>query len=417
MEKELRNNDAENTAEQTEENVTESEQENKTEKVSDNKKIAVKSETDVSFDETETGKGHKGRKKKNKVVVINVPKKKKPLSTPSQILRIFIVIAFVVTLFFLTYPFLYTHLYISDDLNITPDIDNAYRKLASQEEINKAEAELKKAYESLVEAPKEDDKEESTEASEASENSAENAEPSYDADEGTLIRSIDTANYEWTYTIADGVDIESIASLIDEARSIDRDKYTEKSVNALNKSLLQAQKLLCAKVVISQSALQMMLGGSVGEAFGNYGSAWDSILHGICSFALAIIPIVGFFAATFDRKRHIKHVIIMIGVVLAIADIFLTIYPYIGIGAVLSVIMYLFIGALNIASIYALQQERFIVNHPEMEPEFTEKHPQFVKALLNAKTFGALKMPTAKEKEYKAAKNAQKRNTKKKKSK
>jgi len=411
MEKEIRNNDAENTTEQTEENVKESEHENKTGNITGNKKVSVKSGDDESPEETSNGR--KG--KKNKVVVINVPKKKRPLATPSYILRIFIVLSFVVVLFLLTYPFLYAQLYISDDLNITYDVNAAYKKLATQEEIDKAEAELKKAYDGLVEAPKKKSEEEYEEESEPSD---EEKETSYDEeDDDTIIRSIDTANYEWTYSIANNVDIKSIAGLIDEARSIERSDYTEKSVNALNKSLLEAQKLLCAKVVISQSALQMMLGGSVSEAFGNYGSAWDSVLHGIFAFALAVIPIVCFFAAAFDRKRHIKHVIIMIGAVLALVDIFLTIYPYIGIGAVLSVIMYLFIGVLNIASIYALQQERYIISHPEMEPEYTEKHPQFVKALFNAKSFGALKMPTAREKEYKAAKNAKKRNSKKKKSK
>ena len=108
----------------------------------------------------------------------------------------------------------------------------------------------------------------------------------------------------------------------------------------------------------------------------------------------------------------------MIGCVLALLDLFLAIYPYVGIGAVLSIIMYVIISLLNFCSIYAKQQEDHIVNHPEEEAEFTVKHPQFVKALLNEKSFGRYyDTQHRREQEYKAAKNAQKRNSKKKKGK
>ena len=41
---------------------------------------------------------------------------------------------------------------------------------------------------------------------------------------------------------------------------------------------------------------------------------------------------------------------------------------------------------MSAGSIYAIQQERYIVKHPELEAEFTEKHPYFVKALINYKS-------------------------------
>ena len=49
--------------------------------------------------------------------------------------------------------------------------------------------------------------------------------------------------------------------------------------------------------------------------------------------------------------------------------------------------MYIIICVLNLAGVYAKQQEDYIITHPEKEPEFTEKHPQFVKALINYKAF------------------------------
>lgn len=353
--------------------------------------------------------------KKRQVKVINVPKRRRPLQTPSNIIRLCIVWSFIICIFLLTYPFLSAQLFINDNLEVTTMVGTADLKLHTQDEIDEAAKELKAAIDGLEEAPPD---EESSAEPDTSENSDTSSVTSDDSEYEPPIRSIDTANYKWQYSIRDDVDIEEIAGLIDSAKNIDRKKYTEESVDKLNKAVLKAQRTLCATVNVSQSAIQMMVGGMVGESFGNYGSVGHSVMHGIFSFGLAIMPIIGFFAATFDKRRHIKHVIVMICAILSLIDIFLTIYPFVGIGAVLSIIMYILICLLNIASIYTKQQEDFIVSHPEKEAEFTEKHPYLVKALLNAKTFGGL--PTSsdiKEQTYQAAKNAQKRNKKKKKSK
>jgi hypothetical protein len=353
--------------------------------------------------------------KKRQVKVINVPKRRRPLQTPSNIIRLCIVWSFIICIFLLTYPFLSAQLFINDNLEVTTMVGTADLKLHTQDEIDEAAKELKAAIDGLEEAPPD---EESSAEPDTSENSDTSSVTSDDSEYEPPIRSIDTANYKWQYSIRDDVDIEEIAGLIDSAKNIDRKKYTEESVDKLNRAVLKAQRTLCATVNVSQSAIQMMVGGMVGESFGNYGSVGHSVMHGIFSFGLAIMPIIGFFAATFDKRRHIKHVIVMICAILSLIDIFLTIYPFVGIGAVLSIIMYILICLLNIASIYTKQQEDFIVSHPEKEAEFTEKHPYLVKALLNAKTFGGL--PTSsdiKEQTYQAAKNAQKRNKKKKKSK
>lgn len=370
--------------------------------------------------EVSDGSGKKKKKQKRKVTVINVPKRRKPLRTPSHIIRLCLVWSFVLIMLLLTYPFLSTQLYISDDLEVTPDNTKATLKLATQEEINAAEKELQAAIDGLVEAPKE---EESSQASGSESSAGENSEASQESSTALKpassgIRSLSTAHYNWSYNVSEKVDITALANLIDKAMTIDRSLYTEETTDILNTAVIKAQKTLCATVIVSQNAWQMMIGGPVKEAFGVSSSVGDTIMHSIFSFAFAVIPVVCFLAASFDKRRHIKHVIIMIGAILALVDFFIIIYPFVGIGAVLSIIMYVLVCILNIASIYAKQQEDHIVKHPEEEPEFSEKHPQFVKALLNEKAFGTLyNKVDAKAKEYNAAKNAQKHYNKQKKGK
>ncbi len=365
---------------------------------------------------TESTDSKDDKPQKRQVKVINATKRKRrPLQTPSNIIRLCIVWSFIICIFLLTYPFLSTQLVINKDLEVTTQVGDADMKLASQAEIDEAAKELKAAIDGLEEAPPE---EESSAVSDTSENSDGSSKISDDGEYEPPIRSIDTANYKWQYSISEDVNIDEIASLIDSAKAVKREKYTAESVDKLNRAVLKAQRTLCATVNVSQSAIQMMVGGMVGESYGNYDSVGRSVMHGLFSFGLGIMPIIGFFAATFDKRRHIKHVIVMICAILSLIDIFLTIYPFVGIGAVLSIIMYILICILNIGSIYAKQQEDYIVNHPEKEAEFTEKHPQIVKALLNAKTFGGIQTSSdIKEQTYRAAKNAKKRSQKKKRSK
>lgn len=364
----------------------------------------------------EADKAVKSKKLKKQVKVINVPKKKKLLRTPSHILRICLVWCFVICIFLLTYPFLEVRLYINDKLEITPNNQEASFALATQNDIDLAAYNISLAYSKLEKLPDAEDSE-SSELSEQQSQSEGSSEASAPDDE-EAVRSIDTAKYEWQYRIDKNVDASTLLTMIETTKNLKRYQYTEKTVGELNKAVLQAQRTLGASVGISQNALQMMLGGSVSEAFGRYDSVGNSIWHGITSFALAVIPVLGFFFAVFDKKRHFKHVIITLGAILALADIFLTIYPYVGIGAVLSIIMYIIICVFNFSSIYAKQQEDFIMKHPEKEAEFSEKHPQFVKALINKKSVDLKEgKPDAGNLTYQAAKNAKKHNQKKKRSK
>ncbi len=363
-------------------------------------------------------------KGKRKVVVINVPKRKKLLWTPTRILRIVMICALVVVLLLLTYPFMEVRFYITKSMEVTPRAEEAYDVLATQEEIDQAEQELRQAFDALVLAPKEEESDSSQQDSgvsqqdsavQDSQTSAEASSAAPKSSGSGYLQEINTLDYNWMYTIQEGIHEEKLIELVDEVKKINRNAYTAESLERLNTAILKAQKVLCASVFVSQNALQMMLGGTVGEAFGGNISLSNTFLRAILTFALGILPLVAILACLIDRKRMIKNVIVMICSVLVLLDIFLTIYPYVGIGAVLTIIMYVIIMLLNIGAFYAGQQEKFIVNHPELETEYTIKHPQFVKALINWKSIHGTAVPPRAEKERAAAVNAQKRRSKKKK--
>ena len=364
-----------------------------------------------------------GKKEKRKVVVINVPKKKKRLRTPSHIIRITLIWLLAIELFLLTYPFLQVTFYITEDLGVTPYQEKAYSKLATQEEIDQATKDLQKALDSLEERPPEESStdESNSDSSAAAESETEAAQSSAaaDQDEGSSssVRELATVDYNWTYYVRSDVDASKLSDLIVEVKKVDRYLYTEETVNELSLAILKAQKVLCASVFISQNGLQMMLGGSVGEAFGSAVSIGNTILRGFLTFALGVLPLIAIFACVFDKKRIVKNIIVLICSILVLVDLFFTIYPFVGIGAVLSIILYIVISAINVGGFYARQQEKYIVKHPELEAEYTQKHPHFVKALINQKSFGDEIPYNYKAKEREAAKNAKKRNTRKKKSK
>lgn len=307
---------------------------------------------------------------KREVKVINVPKKKRkrPLATPSYIIRISLIVCFVVCILLLSSPFLSAKLYITDDLEITTSAAEAYRKPATQEMLDNAETELKKAFDSLekIEVQKE--------------------ESSRPVDDSRIV-GLDSANYQWSYTVPRGVDAKPLAELIEKVRNTDKRQYTSESVAVLNQSLLNAQKILCASVLLEQSVMQMALGGAIGESLGTVKSLGNTISHSFFAFLLGVVPLTCFITLCFDKRSHLKHIICMIGAVACLIVIFVLLYPHVGIGAVLSIIMYVIICVLNISGIYAKQQEDYIIRHPEKEAEFTEKHPHFVKALINYKAF------------------------------
>ncbi len=417
--------------------------------------MARKLENDELLEEEANGSTHAAKSEKpdtgssdtiklgkRKVVVVNVPKKKKMLRTPSHIIRISLIWCFMIVLFLLTYPFLQVTFYITDDLEVTPYAEKAHHILATQEEIDKSEADLQKALDGLVEAPKEESSDpysdtriklfpdevgEGTSTSGAASDMSDAAnasdiskasgvsEVSQVKKEGGGIREMETVNYNWSYVVAENVNADKLEKLIDDVKKVDRYLYTEESIQVLNDAVLKAQRTLCASVFVAQNGLQMMLGGSIGEAFGSSLSVGNIVLRSIFAFALGVLPMIAVFACVLDKKRIVKHIIVLACIILVLLDIFFTIYPFIGIGAVLSIVMYIIIFVLNIGGIYARQQEKYIISHPELEAEFTEKHPHFVKALINEKSFGNADVPDRKTRELEAARNAKKRNSKKKK--
>ncbi len=364
-----------------------------------------------------------GKNEKRKVVVVNVPKKKKRLRTPSHIIRITLIWLLAIELFLLTYPFLQVRFYITEDLGVTPYQEKAYNILATQEEIDSAAAELQKAVDSLEELPPEESSAESGAAESNAESSVsetsetESAESAPQETGGSNVRELATVDYNWSYYIRNDVDAEKLTKLIVDVKKLDRTLYTEESVDKLNLAVLKAQKVLCASVFISQNGFQMMLGGSVGEAFGSTLSLGNTLFRGFLTFSLGVLPLIAIFACVFDKKRIIKNVIVLICSILVLVDIFFTIYPFVGIGAVLSIILYIIISVINLGGFYARQQEKYIVLHPELEAEYTEKHPHFVKALINQKSFGDEIKIDHKAQERKTAQNVKKRMNKKKKSK
>ncbi len=310
-------------------------------------------------------------------------KRKKLLKTPSHIIRLVMVWTYVILIFLLSMPFMTTTLYIRDDLSIGSDLSSATLRYADQAQIDQAAEELQKALDSLKK------------------NGEAVPESSSDV-------AVSSATFDWSYHITTGVNIDKIMPLITKSKELNRNEYTEASVKAVNEATLKAQHLLCATVTISQSALQIVLGGALNDLPSE--DVGGIIVSGIMMFALAILPVVGFFIATFDKRSHVKNVYTAICSPVCIAMIFFAVYPTIGLGAVISVILYILLFALTAGDIYAIQQERYIMRHPELEAEFTEKHPQFVKALINYK---AVALKDSIEEQEELERKAEKRKNKK----
>lgn len=324
-------------------------------------------------------------------------KGKKPLATPSYIIRIALIWCFVVSIYLLSSSYISTTLYITEDLQITTNPDDAYAVYSSQEEIDNAKNELQAAIDGLVENKKEEEKQKSQNQESSQENNA---------------FTVSDAKYEWNFHVQPGVDYQPLIDLINQARSIKRSSYTDETVQVLNDATLKAQKTLIATVTISKTALELMLdGGTQNVSMEHLGFSISSI---ILVYLLGILPLVGLFAAIFDKALRIKFIAAILCSVFAIADIFMIIYPLVTTASVMAIFLYMLIFALGISGIYAFQQEHYIITHPELEPEFTEKHPHFVKALINYKSFSKKPVLSEKAEERLAAKNAKQKRSKKK---
>ena len=309
-------------------------------------------------------------------------KRKKELIVPSQIIRYFMIAVYAAAVFLLTSKFISTTFYVTEDLQVSPYKDKAYTAFATQEEIDKAAEELEAAINSLEKS-------------------------SAPVSEYKSTLPLESASFRWLYYASEDVETRRLRELINTARDIDRRHYTEESVKKLNDATLKAQKTLCAQVTVSQSAIQLMVSGSLSTSYGE-GNEAASIGRYILIYALALLPVGGFFFATFDKRRHLKNIYAASCAILCITDIFMLIYPFIAIGSVLSIFAYLLLLFLAALGFYAKQQEDYIVAHPEEEAEFSEKHPYFVKALINHKLTTVPEM-SKKEQAFTSAQNAKKR--------
>lgn len=302
-------------------------------------------------------------------------KKKKLLKTPSHVIRLSMVWVYIIAVFLLSTPYVTNSLYIKEDLSIGTDLSSATLVYATQEEIDQAADELETALNSLKSSGKKSEEYES-------------------------VIAVSPASFDWKYHISNGIKTDWIDKLITRSKELDREAYTEQTVNAVNMATLKAQQKLCATVTISQSALQIVLGGALNNV--PDGDVSSLLVSGIIMYALVLFPVIGFFISTFDKRKHIKNIYSIICSVTCIILIFFAIYPSIGLGAVLSVFLYILLFCLSAGGIYAKQQEDYIVARPELEAEFTEKHPHFVKALINYKSVNLTQVLEKKEQIRKA---------------
>ena len=311
-------------------------------------------------------------------------KQKKLLKAPTDILRLCMVWGFIIAVFLLSTKFVTITLYVAEDHKMTFDKSAIMTSYPDQKAIDESVKEMDAALKGLK---------------------------NNDIEKRNENMAIQTAKYDWKYHIAEGVNIDELVKKINEAQQVDIRLYTEESVEALNNATMDAMHKLKASVTISQSILQMLLGGRMNNVtsidIGNV------IKDTVLIYALAVLPIAGFFICTFDKHYHFKNIYSLLASLLCILDIFSIIWPHIGLGAVLSIFLYAIIASLSIAAIYAKQQEDHLIKNPELEPEYTEKHPYFLKALINHKTLSLIHNsdePTEKEKTLNSAKNAKEAN-------
>lgn len=300
----------------------------------------------------------------------------KPLKTPSYILRVFTIILFLFTVLCLSMPFFTMQLQMETSLD---------HKM-TQTEVDQTTQQLKTAMDSLVK--KETDKDTETE-------------------DTTL--AMDTMQRTWIYTnIEKSVDITKFSETLNQCMSVNSELYTEESYTALKDEILSAQKKAGTYVMLSQTALQMIFCGNIAQ---QYIDPEANTAGGLVYMLFALLPALGFFVNVFDSKRHIKNVTTLLTSSAAMILILILVSTScLDIGSLLSIFAYMLLLILGIGSIYAKQQEDYIVSHPELEAEFTEKHPQFVKALLNEKRFNVM-LSSEREKE-KAEEQKPKKETK-----
>jgi len=314
-------------------------------------------------------------------------KRKKLLTTPSHILRILMTLLYVVIIFSLSLPAMTTTAYLDENLEVTTIYSKAKMRYYTQEEIDNVADKLQSAIDNLKD------------------------DPEYDkSNEGGFELSLPRADLSWSYHVTEGIDASHLIELINKAKSTKSEPYTEESVKNLRQTTLEAQRALCASVTITRSMVQLALSGNVNGS--DESQVGGIVVNVTMIFILAVLPFTGFIICCFDRIRNIKNIFSLIGAVFAVVTIFTVIYPYVAIGAVVMFVEYVIMGSLAVGAIYARQQEKYIIEHPELEADFTEKHPHLVKALINYKSLTPPVLTS--EKTFASAQNAKKHGRKRK---
>lgn len=301
----------------------------------------------------------------------------KPLKTPSYILRVFIIIFSLVAIFSLSLPFF--TMYLAIDVTLDHKM--------TQAEVDETVQELNTAFDNLV---------------------------ALDTDESTSSENtfaLSTLQREWYYTnISSNVDITKLIESLDKCMDVDSALYTEESYEALTDTVLAAQEKAGTCVKLSQTAIQMIFCGNIAQQYAD--SNADST-GGLIYVIFTLFPAVIFFVNIFDRKRHIKNIAtLLLSSAMIILILLIVSTQYLDTGSLISIFTYMLLIVLGFAAVYAKQQEDYIVKHPELEAEFTEKHPHFTKALLNAKRFDVILADQREQERAKEQKPKSKKETK-----
>lgn len=326
----------------------------------------------------------KKRKKITKnTVVYGVPKRRK--KPRSDKIRIALCLLYSACIVCLTMPF--TTFNFERTLNTDDEIKSC------QKDIDKAYDELEKAQKDLVLADKKE------------------VEENKGLEKSKIIYPKSLAEDN---VIGQKCETDRLLKLIDEAAGLDYTKYTRESYNNLLEKIYSATGTLAPSATISDTGFQLVFGNSLSDA--TFSKRTEGTFQRLMySIGFLIIPIAGFFAASFDKKHHIKNIIAMVGSAFLIFVMF-TFFPleYIDYGAVISFVLYIIILILGVAGVYCKQQEDYWLEHYDecVEKGMTKWLPDGY--LDDKKNAEQIKADKAQQAIVDSAKNAQKRRQKKK---
>lgn len=288
-------------------------------------------------EEVKESKKEKSTKKSKKVqTVYNVPEVKKRKKKRSEKLRIALCVLFSLGIICTSFPF--------TTFNISRVIDNEEDVKAYQAQIDKACKDIKEAQDNLIKANEKEIEENK---------SLEKSKIDYP-------KSLPEYN-----VVGQKCKTDELLKVIDEAAQIDRIPYTKESYDALLESIYTGMSLLTSYTVISDTGLQLILGKGISDS-ANYRRTEGSLQRFFYSIGFLVIPIIGFFVSCFDKKRHFKNIVAVIGSAFLIFDLF-AFFPlkYVDYGAVIAVIIYMIILIIGIVGFYTKQQEDYWASHYE----------------------------------------------------